>query len=426
MMKYNRLKQNYFRHLGISLFIVLSFFMSIKMQAQQSKSLEEVLMLALKNNASVQAKELEIKAAESTMKTAGELPKLNINAQFGQFNSVQFDNGIQFSQSIPWPGVFTAKRQLYQQEVQQRNLNKQMSINELTTAVRTRYYQMQYYTFQNDELQQLDSTYAEMVRIIKAKYNAGDVKKVEVNAVELKKGSIHLLKFQNLLNLQNIHAELKALINDNTVDTIVPMQAGSYEPLSTRLLFSENVLQNNVHVKLLEQTIIATEKNKQLIAAQNKPDITFGYTNQSIVGYQLINGADKYYGPGYRFNVGNVGLAVPLNFSASRAKVRALELQKQAAEKELEQATKQLDVQLKNAVRQYQLDFTEFTYYKKEALPNAQEIFVAAQVGYKMGDIDLVQFMREVDISTDVKLKYLESVQKVNQSVITINNIINK
>ncbi|MBK9735568.1 MAG: hypothetical protein IPO92_11585 [Saprospiraceae bacterium] len=60
------------------------------------------------------------------------------------------------------------------------------------------------------------------------------------------------------------------------------------------------------------------------------PDFKIGYSNQSLIGIQTINGVDKYFGSGNRFNVVNIGIAIPLTFGATKAKINSLEYQKQS------------------------------------------------------------------------------------------------
>ena len=72
---------------------------------------------ALQNNQTIKASDLEIDASKALKKTAGELPKLDFNAQLGQYNSVKFDQSFQVSQTIPFPSLFGAKKELINAEI---------------------------------------------------------------------------------------------------------------------------------------------------------------------------------------------------------------------------------------------------------------------------------------------------------------------
>jgi len=68
----------------------------------------------------------------------------------------------------------------------------------------------------------------------------------------------------------------------------------------------------------------------------------------------------------------------------------------------------------------------QYNYYTTQALPNATNIVKAAQVGYGTGDITYVEYLYALQTATDIQLKYLQSIQQINQTVAQINSIINK
>ncbi len=138
------------------------------------------------------------------------------------------------------------------------------------------------------------------------------------------------------------------------------------------------------------------------------------------------NGVEKYYGSSNRFNSFNVGISIPLTFGATKARIQSLEYQRQAAEVNAKLQQQQLTAQLENAIRQYQQDKEQYKYYTEQAIPNAEKITKAAQLGYRTGDISYVEYLFALQTATNIQLKYLESIQQVNQSVVIINSIINQ
>ena len=85
-----------------------------------------------------------------------------------------------------------------------------------------------------------------------------------------------------------------------------------------------------------------------------------------------------------------------------------------------------LKIQLDNSINQYQQDWEQYEYYVNQAIPNAEKIVKAAQLGYKTGEISYVEYLFALQTATDIQLKYLESIQQVNQTVVNINSIINQ
>ncbi|MFL9832415.1 CusA/CzcA family heavy metal efflux RND transporter [Chryseobacterium terrae] len=396
------------------------------MTAQTTKilSVEEATEMALSNNYSMKSKYLDVKVSESLKPTANELPKLSFNAQLGQYNSPKFDQSFSISQSIPFPTLFKARKELIAQEIKGKQINKEITVNELAKQVRTYFYQIEYLYYNQDKLMKLDSLYQDFIRIATVRFNAGDIKKIEISTAETQKGEINLLLNQNKIYLNNAYKNLKILLN--TDDDIQISFNKNYEPLKAEYVLDSTAIANHPTVKAFYQEMEIADINKNVEKSQGLPEFTLGYTNQSIIGFHTLNGQEKYYNAGNRFNVASIGVAIPLTFGATKARIQSLEYQKQMAESNARQQHRQLTAQLENALNQYQQDIQQYQYYVDQALPNAEKIVKAGQLGYKTGEISYVEYLFALQTATNIQLKYLESIQQVNQSVIIINSLINK
>ncbi|HTO38356.1 MAG TPA: TolC family protein, partial [Brumimicrobium sp.] len=86
----------------------------------------------------------------------------------------------------------------------------------------------------------------------------------------------------------------------------------------------------------------------------------------------------------------------------------------------------QLKTEFTNALRQYEQYVAQFTYFKEQALPNAEEIINAAKLGYSTGDISYVEYLYALQTTADIQLNYLKSIQQINEAVTLINSLISK
>ncbi len=405
---------------------LLLLFSAVNANAQTItiNSVDEAVNFAIQNNLAIKSRDFNIEASKSLKKTANELPKLDFNTQLGQYNSIKFDNAFQLSQTIPFPTLFGAKKELLIAEVKAAQIQKDISIYELKNQVRILYYQIQYLQFNRRKLLDVDSLYSECIRVANLRYKTGDTKKIEINTAETKKGEINLITQQNEVFLQNAYKSLQALLN--TKDSIIMAAESMYEPLQVNTLLDSNAFANHPYLQNIYQNMIIAEQTKKVEKAQGLPDFKIGYSNQSLIGFQTIDGVDKYFGAGNRFSVVNIGVAIPLTFGATRARIKSLEYHKQGLDAQAKQQSVLLNAQLQSALAQYQQDVKQYNYYKTQALPNASEIVKAAQLGYRTGDISYVEYLYALQTATDVQLNYLKSIQQGNQSVININSIINK
>jgi len=393
-------------------------------QTKKIIGVDEAINIALQNNGNIKAKDFEIKSVQSLKKTAGELPKLDLNAQLGNYNSNQFDNAFQISQTIPFPTLFGARSGLIKAEIKAKELQSELMVLELKNQVRTYYYQSQYLQHNQQQLLHLDSLYNDFIKVAELRYKTGDTKKVEISTAQAKKEEINLLLKQNEVYLQNAHQTLQALLNaDEPFEVSID---AAFKPLQISTLLDSTAVANHPVIKALYQDVLIAEQTKKVEKAQTLPDFTLGYTNQSLIGFQTVNGQERYFNAGNRFSYVNIGIAIPLTFGATRAKAKSLDYHKQAAQSNAQQQQILLQTQLQNAIKQYQKDLQEFNYYQQQAMSNANEIVSAAQLGYRTGDISYVEYLYALQTSTDIQLSYLKSIQRVNQSVINIYSFINQ
>lgn len=410
----------------VTTLILLFLLTGIKSIAQDARplSVDEAIQIAISNNGSIKARELEIKAGEALKKTAGELPKLDFNAQLGQYNSVKFDQSFQVAQTIPFPSLFGARRELIGAEIKGSQLQQALMVLELKQQVRTYYYQVQYFRHNQKQLLQLDSLYQDFIRIAELRYKTGDTKKVDISTTAAKKGEISLLLRQNSVYLANAFANLQTVMN--TTDVFIVAGENVFQPLQVSQLIDSAAVANHPAIQSLYQDARIAEETKRVEKAQGLPDFTLGYVNQSLIGFQNVNGTEKFFNAGNRFNSVNIGIAIPLTFGATKARIKSLDYKKQAATANAQQQQQLLATQMQNALVQYRQDIEQYNYFRDQALPNAKEIIAAAQLGYKTGDIGYVEYLYALQTATDIQLGYLKSIQQVNQSVITIYSFINQ
>ena len=393
-------------------------------QTKALSSVDEAINIALKNNQTIKASDLEIDASKALKKTAGELPKLGFNAQLGQYNSTKFDQSFEVAQTIPFPTLFGAKKQLINAEIKGKELQKNLTLLELKTQVRTYYYQILYLQHNQKKLEQLDSLYSDFIKIAQLRYKTGDTKKVDISTAEAKKGEINLLLKQNEVFLNNAVANLKTLMN--TREDFLIAENGIFQPLQISNLLDNDAVVSHPTIQSLYQDAVIAEQTKKVERSQGLPDFTIGFTNQSLIGFHTVNGEEKYFNSGNRFNSINIGIAIPITYGATKARIKSLDFRKLASEANAQQQQKALTTQLQNTLQQYHQDMQQFDYFQQEALPNAKEIVSAAHLGYTTGEISYVEYLFALQTATDIQLNYLKSIQQVNQSVINIYSLINQ
>jgi cobalt-zinc-cadmium resistance protein CzcA len=410
---------------SILVFALLSFnAANAQSPTTKSISVDDAITTALKNNLELQSQQLNVQSSTILKKSVFELPKTNVNFQFGQYNSINQDKAFQVSQSIPFPTYYSAKSSLYKAELQGSQLQQQATVNKIKAQVQYWFYQLQYLQTTKKQLQDLDSLYNDFVSAAALRYKTGETNLLEKTTAETKRGQLSQLLKQNETDFATAYNSLKTLMNTSEDFTITVNE--NWQPLVLSSSFDTTLIANNPSLKVLYQQSVIAEQNKKLETASTLPDFNVGYFNQSLIGVQNINGADVNFDGSKRFQGFNVGISIPITFFSNTSKIKSLDYKQQALQKEADNGKLILQNQLQNAFQQYNQNLSQYNYYKSTALPNAEIIISTAKVGFKSGDIGYIEYLQALQTATDVQLNYLQSINLINQSIVNINFLINK
>ncbi len=424
---FSKIKKNPSINISIITLIMLMIGTSNQAKGQPTTkqiSIEDAINTALKNNLEFQSQQFNVQSSNVLKKSVFELPKTNVNFQYGQYNSINQDKAFQISQSIPFPTYYTAKSELYKAELLGSHLRKQMTENEIKSQVKYWFYQLLYLQNSRKQLQSLDSLFQDFANASALRYKTGETNLLEKTTAETKRGGLLLLLKQNETETAAAYASLKAMMNTSEDFTIGTN--GNFKPLTISNSFDTALIVNNPSLKELYQQAVIAEKNKKVEVASAFPDFNLGYFNQSLIGVQTINNSDVYFNGSKRFTGFNIGISIPLTFFSNSAKIKSLEYKQQAIEMQAENGKLILQTQLQNAFLQYNQNLSQYNYYQSTALPNAEIIISTAKTGYKSGDIGYIEYLQALQTVADVQLNYQQAINQLNQAIINIQFIINQ
>jgi cobalt-zinc-cadmium resistance protein CzcA len=201
----------------------------------------------------------------------------------------------------------------------------------------------------------------------------------------------------------------------------------TYSSLNFNEINDPNLINNNPLLLFAKQQIALIEAERNVVKADALPDFKVGYFIQSIAGAQDVNGQTKNYNSIPQFQGIQLGLNLPLfGKSAYKAKNDAINSQLLVQQKQNEYLQTQLQGQLKQYLQQYNFAKSNVAYYEKTALPNAQSIIKNATKAYQSGDIGYVEFAQALQTNLESQKAYLEAINNLNKTVISIQFIINQ
>lgn len=408
----------------ILLLLLGSPFLGKAQQSQNKKlSVEEAAKIALQNNPGIRSANLQVEQQRQLRKTVVDFGKTAVQLQYGQANSIKWDNYGSITQAIPNPSLFRNGKLLSDAQIKGSELNVRANQSELIYQVKTTWYQLAFFVELKHLLLSQDTIYGNFLKAAAARYKSG-----ETNLLEQKTAETQLIEVRNTLrkndaDIKIYQRQLQTLLNA-TEPVSIDIDSLSMITFSPETLYKDSL--RNPLAAYLRQQIEIADRSIGLEKAKAKPDFTVGYFNQSIIGTQTINGLEKYYGSGFRFNGFQAGILVPIFYKAYSYRIKAAQTEKKIVESNYDLYSLNLKGQYEQAVQEYMKNKTSIDYYEKSAKPNADLILKQAQTALINGEIGYVEFLQATKTYTDIQTNYLQAINLYNQSIVTIQYLIGK
>ncbi|RBQ09061.1 CusA/CzcA family heavy metal efflux RND transporter [Pedobacter miscanthi] len=384
-------------------------------QAQKpGLSLNQAISSALQQNKAVSSASLGVNLQEQLKKTTFEMPKTDVSMMYGQYNSlVKNDQNFTISQSIPFPTLFSANAVLGDEKIKASRFQVAATKNELIYQVKTVYTNLQYLYSKEKLLLQQDSIYKGFVKSASLKYKTGEGNLLEKVAAETQLKEVQSQMEQNRADIEIYNSQLFTLLGSNAVEIAVKyLQEKSIVPVSDSTSVKENPL-----LAYSRQQIVIADKQRKVELAKALPDITLGYFNQSLTGFQNVNGSEVYFGQGKRFQGFQVGVAIPLFYKSYSAKAKASAISKDIAASDLDLQERKLSAQYQQVLREYIKNKDRYGYFQSSALPNAALILKNSRIAYQNGEIGYSEYLLNLKQVNSIYESNLMALLQLNQSI---------
>lgn len=402
------------KYMNIKL-IVFILVLAVNVSAQDSFTMEQAVESALKNNISLKAASLETESQRSLKGTAFDLPKTSVTLMRGQYNSyAKNDNNVTVVQTIPFTS-FGSQGRYNRASLALSELNVDVTRNELIYQVRQVYVDLAYANARQKLLLKQDSIYQGFLKASTARYSSGETNLLEKATAETQANEVKNQLRQNAATIAGLKAQLKTYINSSSfpdvADELTELPATTADSV---------LLASNPSLKFMNQQIEVAASQKKLEAARFAPDIVIGGFSQTLIGVENTEDG-SFASSSDRFTGFQVGLAIPLWFAPHRARVKAAEYNRQAAENKYTYYQRTLEGQQQQALEQYNAARNSLDYYKSSALVNADLILTQSQAAFKGGDINYTEYLMGLRNALSVRESYLSTLRDYNQSIIYID-----
>lgn len=392
--------------------IMLSLSNDVQAQQPITKriSINEVITLA-NNNLQYEINKQQINKGKAQIKTATALSKTGVFAENEDMRPS--DNKgilkIGLSQSIAWPGLSKAQKNLYNEQLKYYQANTSAIELDIKRDVRSVYYQLWYLQDKQQLYHRLDSIYNSLNDAARLKVKTGDspgldsiaanVRMIELQALLQQISKEILIQQQSLMQLLNT--------NEMILPLLIPLER----------LPMPGTAYDSVHpvLALQSQNINIANAGIGVIKNENKPEFSGRFFSQRLWGAK-----DPFTGF-------SVSATFPLfGASAYRSKVKVAQADMIVQQKQYnydKQVLTNRQLQMQQEVEKHK---SILSFYETTGLKQAEEIIKAASLAYRAGEISFSELSQFLTQAIEIQKNYLETLNTYNQSVIHYNYYINQ
>ena len=402
--------------LKINLCLIACILVALPALAQTKITLAEAVSEALQNNASVQAAAEQQRAQQALRKTSFDLGKTNISWMRGQYNSLNQDNNITISQSIPFPTVAVAEARANKARAAGAVALQASAELELAHRVKQSYLQLQYLHAQQRVLQSQDSVFRQFARAARLRYEAGETTLLEKTTAEAQAAEATNALQQNERDLAIENTQLQTLLHTDRV--IVPSDSlAVYKSAG----WAEETLAGHPQLTYWKHTQGASAAARRVEQSRLLPDITIGYFNQSLIGFQRSGNSEVFFDKTQRFDGWIFGLSLPLWFRPQLGRAEAASHEYQAAVKQQAAVQQLLTGSFAQGMQQYEKSLANLRYFEQVANANAALILTQAQLAYQRGEVGYVEYLQAVRSGHAIRSNYLQAIYQHNLSILYLD-----
>ena len=398
---------------------LLSVFSYQNANAQTPINLKSAIDTALKNNLQVKNEKLNAEYQNKLKAAAVDIPQTNLIGEYGQINSFYKDTKFGIVQSISFPTVYAKQKSLQNENYISSVLNIAVKEAELKKQVSKVFYLLVFLQQKQKILLQYDSVYASFLEKANLRFAKGESNILEKTTAETQRGQIAIQLNQLKSDIEILQLQFQLLLNTTTA--FIPSNE------NTKLVFTAMLdtatVSNHPEIKVLQQQKTISLVNTQLEKSKLFPNLSLGYSNQSIQG----TGADNVlYPKSSRFSAVQFGVGVPLFFGSQKAKINSSKTLELISENNYQLGLQTLKTEYQATFKQYQTQLQTVKYFEDTALQNANTITKTANDQFTNGDINYLEWTMLINNAVSIQSIYADAVKELNQTIIQLNFLTSK
>lgn len=370
--------------------------------SQKAISLDEALEIALQNHPRLKMANAEIERSRAARGEVWDGGNTSFSYSWGQLNGeYRKDNELSVEQSL---GSFLTpfyKNALVNAQVTTGSNYRDMVKKEIVAEVKRAWVYYQYAL----HLYRLYGEQEELALKLKEsgelRFQQGDIDQTERSMIAALAADLHtrILQAREEMELASrrfawaCYADSPVVPNDSSL-AVLPLSMQDRSLSAAHLNYFASQVQ---------------EKKSELRIERSKffPEFSVGYVRQKIAP---LNGLNSWM----------VGVSFPILFFPQRSRSKQAKVNLQIAEWQAEQNRVQLNNQVEELYRRARQQQESLDYYSKAALKEAEALQESALLKFKESEINITDFVQNLNASREIRKNYIETVYAYNVSVLEI------
>lgn len=383
-------------------------------------TLSEALNFTMENNLDFTILQKQIQMSDADAEQAGLFPNPVLSGGMEAItpdtdinNPEQRQDIIGISQSIPLFGTLQKAQRVSELEREQYEAELDILKVQLSSQVKTAFYEVVYYQEVIKQLSELQSILNDVLQVSKSRLEQGDIAAIEVIRVEANNERFSIESEIAESNLANAKTKLATIMGNPQIKIGECKGELETEIVNISLEQTSQFMENPLRK-------LVWEKRENKAAAEIEKAKTGAYPELEIgTNYRRFDATEQ---DTFDFTI---GVSIPIfnrNQGAIRYQTESLEREKTLIAKEQNELNEQIKITLEN-IKAHQERISKF---KNSILPKIEETSQISQTAYSAGDISILEVLDSYRNLAESRLTFLQELNELKKSVIQLETLTGK